>query len=79
MQIRLQFECPRAVVLNRQQGLPLGPQCHRQAVGEAEGDELLEAGRITVRQVAALVPALRRRLVPRRLLRACSAPLYLLP
>ncbi len=57
IQILLQLRAFLAVVFDLQQMFPLASSRFRHGIREAKGDELDQTGKITVRQIAALMPA----------------------
>ena len=59
VQIGLQFNPPTAIVLDFQQRPPFGTHWFRERIREAKGDELNQARLVAVRQITALVPALK--------------------
>ena len=57
VEIRFELFAPFAIVLNAPKMLPLGAQGFGKTVGQAERDELREAGFIAMRQITSLMPA----------------------
>ena len=57
VQVSFQLDALLAIVFNSQQGFPFQSQGLREGVGQSEGDELGQSGRVAVWEITALKPA----------------------